>query len=179
MRWLIRHRDAITDEESDRILSWAMHEYTEAERLRMQQFSWKGRHVRTVIERSGQYHAGIERPSSNYKWQGHDLSWVVDDPLFDGWSFVELTSGQDLFLEGQAMGHCVAGYAALCSSGRSAIVSMRYHDARRLTVEVTPKTRQIIQARGPGNRGATSEERSVISLWMKTVHERDTSGQPR
>ena len=38
VRWIIAHRDAISDEECSLILSWAMHEYTEGQREGAQPF---------------------------------------------------------------------------------------------------------------------------------------------
>lgn len=169
VRWLITHSDEITDEESDLILSWAMHEYTESERAGTSPFSWRGRSVRNVIERSIQYGRSTNRPWLSFSWNSSGLNWVPDDPLYDGWSFLELTSGRDLFNEGEALHHCVGGYAGRCASGYSAIVSMRYHGISRLTIEIAPKTRHIVQARGLQNRDATRGEKGIISHWMRRV----------
>lgn len=177
VRWLITHADAMTDEESDLILSWAMHEYTEAVRQDGQSFSWKGRRVRTVLERSIQYRRQVECPWSSYKWNGHGWDWAWDQASRGMWSFVELTSGRDLVEEGQAMSHCVASYAGRCASGHSAIVSMRYNNSRRITVEMNPTTRQIVQARGACNRNVNTEEREVLSLWMTAVIQQNGSNQ--
>jgi len=175
VRWLIAHRNAITDEESDLILSWAMHEYTETEHPRIQPFTWKGRRVRAVLERSIQYNREVERPWSDYQWQAHGWDWVWDNERQGRWSFVELTSGAALFREGQAMRHCVASYAARCVSGHSAIVSVKHNDIRRVTLEINPRTRRVVQARGVCNRSAEPEERRAISLWMNTAVQPDRS----
>jgi len=169
VRWLIHHRDDITDEQSDLILSWAMHEYTEAERAHARPFSWKGRSVAAVLERSIAYRRQLERPWSGYRWSGHSWDWVMDQVPLGRWSFIELTSGEDLFLEGQAMHHCVASYASRCASGYSAIVSLRLDDVRRITVEIDLRTRQVVQARGPFNRPVQPEEQMAIGQWMKTI----------
>jgi hypothetical protein len=166
VRWLIAHGGAITDEESDLILSWAMHEYTEVERAGARPFSWGGRRVRGVLERSVQYRRQVERPWACYAWQGHGWDWVLDEGALGRWSFVELTSGQDLFREGQAMHHCVSGYAPRCASGDSAIVSVRHNGTRRLTVEISARTRLVVQARGPCNRQASTAEERAIALWL-------------
>ncbi len=53
VRWLGRHRDAFSDEQSDLILAWAMHEYTERRNAaRLNSFSWKRRGLRSVLEQS-------------------------------------------------------------------------------------------------------------------------------
>lgn len=172
VQWLIKHSGEISDEESHLILSWAMHEYTEAERLRAQAFSWKGRSPRAVIQRSIQYQRDRERPWSLYKWQGHDWEWTLDGANGDSsgeWSFEELTSGEQLFREGEAMHHCVSSYAARCAAGHSAIVSVKCEGVRRLTVEISPRTKHIVQVRGPYNRPADATEQRVVALWKNTV----------
>ncbi len=169
VRWVIAHQAAITDEQCDLLLSWAMHEYTEAERSGAPPFSWKGRGLRSVLHRSVDYQRQRERPWSCYCWQRHGWDWQPIDPALDGWCFVELTSGEELFREGQALRHCVSGYAARCAAGHSAIVSVRFQEARRLTVEINPATGQVIQARGACNRPVTNEEQRALRRWVGTV----------
>jgi len=178
LRWLIAHREAITDQQSDLILSWAMHEYTETDRAGLPAFSWKGRRVRAVLERSVAYHREVENPWYRYSWQGHGWDWVLEVPPHGKWSFVELTSGDELFQEGKAMRHCVASYAGRCASGYSAIVSLRYNQQRRVTIEITPRTKQIVQARGLCNRPADAEAQRALSLWMATVVRADGQHDP-
>jgi hypothetical protein len=168
IRWLIAHGNAITDDECELILGWAMHEYTEAEQSR-RRFSWKGRRVRAVLDKSRQYRREVERPWSNYRWQKHGWDWQLEDPIDGKWLFVELISGEDLYAEGREMHHCVASYAARCAGGFSAIVSIRHNDMQRLTVEIHPRTRQVIQARGAYNRPVNAKEKVAISRWLKDV----------
>ena len=140
-------------------------------------FSWKGRRLRTVLQRSIAYRRELERPWAPYRWRGHGWDWVLDEPPHGTWSFVELTSGEKLFREGSHMKHCVASYAGRCASGHSAIVSVRHKDDRRLTVEIEPCTRSVVQARGPFNRSADAEEQEVISLWARSVLRADMSNE--
>ncbi|MCU0916685.1 MAG: PcfJ domain-containing protein [Planctomycetes bacterium] len=173
VRWLSAHRAALTDEQSQQILSWAMHEYTEAERRRGQRdwqpYTWKGRRVRGVLERSAAYHRQIARPYLDYAWCSHHWDWVLDEGAPGQWTFAELTSGAELFREGQAMHHCVASYAGRCAAGHAAIVSLSHEGVRRVTVEINPRTRQIVQARGACNRSADPAEQRAIHLWLKTI----------
>ncbi|MGO8753176.1 MAG: PcfJ domain-containing protein [Thermoguttaceae bacterium] len=177
--WLIAHGHDINDAESERILAWAMHEYTESERVRYDggpPFTWKGRSVRAVLERSAEY----LRPQNccscrSYRWVGHGWDWAPDNPSLCKWSFVELTSGEDLFEEGDAMHHCVACYAGRCVSGHSAIVSVRCGESRCVTVEINPRTKQVVQANGLCNRQATPEEQTAIGLWLKAVVDLDAT----
>ena len=174
VRWLIAQSDQITDEQSGFILEWAMHEYTEAELGRMElgrggPFSWKGRRLRRVLEQSLEYYRQRSLPYSNYKWNKHGWDWEYEEAHAHKWTFVELTSGEELYLEGKAMRHCVSSYDGRCASGYSAIVSLRYNGGRKVTIELNPRTKQIVQARGAHNKEATDEEKSVIASWMKEV----------
>lgn len=169
VRWMIAHRDDVTDEQAETILAWAMHEYTE-ERRRGTPFSWKGRRVRSVLERAGEYHAAQRRPWKEYQWAGHGWNWTL---IADRkkWTFVELTTGEELYEEGRVLHHCVAGYAQACVSGDTAIVSVRCDGKRLITVELHPVTKFLSQARGTYNRTPTSLEQDVIRQWQEQVLE--------
>lgn len=169
VRWIIAHGASITDAQCEQILSWGLHELTETERTGAAPFSWKGRTLPAVLERSLAYQQELGMPWSPYVWLKHGWDWAPADLASGSWSFVELCTGQELFQEGQAMAHCVAGYATACAAGRSAIVSMRCKGERRVTVEVAPPTRQIVQAKGPCNRPATGEEEAVMRRWLESV----------
>lgn len=181
VRWFITHREDIPNVGMERsyILRWAIHEYTEAKRAGNPRFSWKGRQFHTILERSYQYQREIARPWPECQWRSYGWDWEVDDPSLGAWSCVELTSGEDLYLEGLAMNHCVAGYAGRCAAGHSAIVSLRHNKKHRLTVEIHPRTKTLVQARGTFNRQAKPEEHRVLSQWMGTVVERGTSDERR
>jgi hypothetical protein len=167
--WIIAHSADLTDEQCERILAWVMHEHTEGERRDSQPFSMRKRGLRPTLQRSLEYQRQLERPWSCYSWQQHGWDWKPVDPALDGWSFVEVTTGEELYREGQAMRHCVSGYAGWCVAGHSAIVSMRFEDARRITVEIDLATGVVSQARGTCNRPASSEEERVIRLWMEAI----------
>ncbi len=169
VRWMIAHSKALTDEQSEMVLAWAMHEYTEAERNGEGEFSLKGRGRRTALEQSLAYQDRLTRPWSFYHWRGRGWGWRPTEPALEDWSFVELTSGKELFLEGQALHHCVASYAARCAEGHSAIVSVRFQDERRVTVEIHPASRQVVQAKGMCNRQVSRDEQQLIHRWLESV----------
>ncbi len=85
------------------------------------------------------------------------------------WHIRELLSSMELEDEGQAMGHCVATYAHSCHRGLSSIWSMSCETeagaARRLTLEVRQKTKEIVQARGRRNRLPEAKEIEVLRRW--------------
>jgi len=177
--WIIKHRDAINDEQSVMILGWAQHCYTEGSLLRQQAFSWKRRSPRAVIEASRAYyeqiHHGYRNPSIHLRWSSHGWDWdyIADDE--QNWKFRELTSGLELFDEGSAMKHCVGGYYEYCISNRSAIFSVSCNGARAITLELASDSRQIPQARGKYNQSPTSSQQQIIELWLQYVESMEAS----
>lgn len=169
VRWLIQHREEITDEESALILAWAMHEYTEAERTNQCAFSWKNGEFAQYSKKCIEYQRQLVAPYRSYSWESHGWDWELDEGPSGIWSFTELTSGVDLYHEGRAMHHCVTTYAARCTSGHCVIISFRHNGRRRITIEINPKKGIIVQARGKCNREASPRERSLIDLWHSTV----------
>jgi len=198
VRWLIRHRNEISDEEADIILDWAMHQYTETEaaireeeynreaarqmndeqiQLNEQQlelnslqlFSMKGRSVQRVMEYSNEYLRQRSLPWSEYSWKNHGWDFAFDDPVYSEWEIVELTNGKELFLEGKSLGHCVSGYAGRCVANASAIFSLRQNGQRMVTIEIQPSAKRIIQARGQFNRSANKKENEIIAIWVNEV----------
>lgn len=171
--WLVNKRDEITDDECEQILSWAMHEYTESKRGAGRRFSWKGRNARRTMERSREYRQQIETPWLEYRWQSRGWDYVWEQSPQKIWSFHELTSSAELFREGKALDHCVASYAARCASGHSAVVSLRRSNSPRVTIEINPKTLQIVQARGKNNREGDKEEKQIISRWVNSLIDKE------
>jgi len=169
IHWIIAQGESVTNEQCQLILDWAMHKYTEGAHGDRRPFSWKGRGLQSVLRHSFDYQRQLERPWSSHFWKRHGWDWTPVDAALQGWSFAELTSGEALFREGQAMRHCVAGYATYCAAGRSAIVSVRFRDQRCLTVELAPADGRLLQARGACNRSASPDEQHVIHQWLTTV----------
>lgn len=82
----------------------------------------------------------------------------------------ELTCSHDLEREGHAMRHCVASYVHSCRTGRSAIWSLRVIDGtgqetRLLTIEVSLRDRQVVQARRRLNDWPGEKDLSLLSRW--------------
>ncbi len=88
------------------------------------------------------------------------------------WHIFEICSGNELAKEGNTMRHCIAGYKSRCITGSCSIFSMRSNTAlltnrKHLTIQVDPKKRAIIQARGLANRLMRPQEREIIGRWAK------------
>ena len=82
------------------------------------------------------------------------------------WTVTELTMSEALVAEARTMRHCVSSYDLRCAQGLSAIFSVRFGGERRVTVELEPSTRRVVQARGFANRACTDEELAVIYRWL-------------
>jgi hypothetical protein len=82
---------------------------------------------------------------------------------------MELNNSAQLREEGVALHHCVGSYAHLCHHGNSSIWSLRVWQGEKirsvLTVEVDPKRRAVIQARGKANRSASGKSLQVLHHW--------------
>jgi hypothetical protein len=166
--WLSRHRAALTDQQAALVLHWAMHQYTERARGGDTPFTLRGVGRQRAIEESNAYQAQIDRPYWNYQWQGHGWDWEYAETEQSRWTFTELTNGEELYHEGRALHHCVGSYAPRSAAGHSAIVSLRHDDLRRITIELNPRTKNIVQARGAYNREATVVELAIIQRWLAT-----------
>src|SRR5437773_8115274 len=87
------------------------------------------------------------------------------------WTVTELLTSRALFLEGQALRHCVASYAERCARRETSIWSMCRHGSltsqRVLTIEVNPGTGTIQTARGKCNQPPSADARYIMELWAK------------
>ncbi len=83
----------------------------------------------------------------------------------------ELTNGWELFLEGQAMGHCVGDYVNHCRLGRFSIWTLRVERDRKVrslvTIRIDVANRQIVEARARFNRDPLQEYKVLINEWAR------------
>lgn len=81
----------------------------------------------------------------------------------------ELLTAADLQAEGRTMRHCVASYVPSCARGRCAIFSMRADEGRglerRMTIEVAPSQKTVVQARGRLNEKPGAVEMRILRAW--------------
>jgi len=65
--------------------------------------------------------------------------------------------------------HCVGGYTSHCLAGNSSVFSLRLGGIGKVTIELEPNGKNIVQARGNCNQAITLGEHEVISQWLKEV----------
>lgn len=139
-------------------------------------FSMKGRTVQSLMRLVRDWHHGLARSRRNRSWAPSTLRPMSveepgdkdpDSPI--RWQITELTSSEQLRTEGAALKHCVASYDQLCCQGLSRIWSLRLWrsgEVRRvMTIEVDPKRRAVIQARGRFNQPASGRPLQLLREW--------------
>lgn len=81
----------------------------------------------------------------------------------------------EIVLEGNALKHCVGGYAERHIKGRTTILFMRNVQRVRtplITIELKERSLTVIQAHGKKNRDPSDEEQAFIDKWLKNVKRR-------
>jgi len=139
-------------------------------------FSMKGRTVQSVLRLMREWHHSLGMGGPSYLWVRSPFEPLLfDEPSRDGsepprrWHMMELINSAQLRREGAALHHCVASYADRCYRGSSSIWSLRFWQAEKvhhvLTVEVDPRRRAVVQARGRANRAPTEKPLRLLQDW--------------
>jgi hypothetical protein len=178
--WFCRHRGEIPEGQSPRIIEWGTHRYTEA-LCEDREFSFTKRTVQAVLREIHREDERLRRETEIaeasdaqwYNWESHSWDWRAAVAQTE-WTIRELTSHRELNAESEMMHHCVWQYRERCATGRSAIFRLTRNGAGVLTIELDPRTRAIVQARGIYNRPATQTERAVLSMWSAEKLESDS-----
>jgi hypothetical protein len=181
VEWLVRHRAELDAHDFELILQWALHRHIEdlahgvPNRAR---FSWRGRTPASALEQAREYDRqlrGHAPPSWPWlKWRPRGWDRELRDGV-GGWTVRELINGTELAEESVAMRHCVASYAYRCARGLSTIFSVSLDQVRRVTVEVEPRSRRVVQCRGLRNRGPEPRELEIVQRWLASLD--DDSGK--
>ena len=140
------------------------------------EFSMKGRTVQSMLRLMRDWHRSLGVGSAAFSWPRSPLQpWLFEEPGREAsetprrWQMMELTNSAQLRGEGAALHHCVASYADRCYRGSSSIWSLRFWQGEKihhvLTVEVDPKRRVVIQARGRANRTASGKSLRLLQDW--------------
>jgi hypothetical protein len=139
-------------------------------------FSMKGRTVKSMLRLMQHWHRNLKGGSGGFSWIRSPFQpFIFEETSQDAsemrkrWHMMELTSSAQLRREGAALHHCVASYAGRCRQGTSSIWSLRLWRGEKvhhmLTIEIDPKRRTVIQARGRANRPATGKPLLLLQNW--------------
>jgi hypothetical protein len=143
-------------------------------------FTMKGRTLPAVLRGMRQWHGDLARvpvvqavrfPSSGFQPLTLDRSRRDDygSVIKEIWHVREILDSKSLFDEGRLMRHCVYSYSSQIKTGHTAIWSVTLEDAtghwRRLTIEVWPQLRYIVQARGRSNRPPEARDWVALNAW--------------
>ena len=140
------------------------------------EFSMKGRTVQSMLRLMQEWHRSLGEGGASLSWARSPFEPLLfEEPSRDDsemprrWQMMELINSAQLRREGAALHHCVASYADRCYRGNSSIWSLRFWQAEKinhvLTVEVDPRRRTVIQARGRANRAASGRPLRLLQDW--------------
>ncbi len=141
-------------------------------------FSMRGRTLKSIRRLSLDWH--------RHAWGCRHFAYRNWEPALPLWETkrrghivraVELSDSRALMDEGRKQKHCVATYAEACFRRDSRIASMRWFfpingnltESARLTIEMLPRQKQVVQVCGRNNRSADTEEQAVVRKWASEV----------
>jgi len=117
--------------------------------------------------RSAREKANMEAFTANQK----KLTGMDDPYIRDGLLIRPAVNHDELRAEGQALNHCVGGYAEGIIAGYRAVLFVRKADQPDLpfyTLELT-RDKKVAQCRGENNRNAPVEVMEFVDQWMAEV----------
>ncbi|MHC5540604.1 PcfJ domain-containing protein [Singulisphaera rosea] len=139
-------------------------------------FSIKGRTVASLMRQVEAWRAEAKPPEPvrrQIRWERSDVGeYRCEDSRGHAWAIRELLDSDALAAEGKAMQHCVADYTVACSKRVSTIWSMEFEAdtgwKRLVTIEVDPKSRNIVQASMKCNESPDEACLAVLKEWATT-----------
>lgn len=105
---------------------------------------------------------------------------IPDEIEIRGYTFVALRSGEELFLEGAAMRHCVATYIASVATGRTYIIGIRRQGRSIATLQLTKRGSHYAQAQiaGPCNAPVPPAVQAAADEYRLLILKRAQQQQP-
>jgi len=139
-------------------------------------FSMKGRTVQSMLRLIQEWHRSLGVGHAGLAWVPSPFRpMLLEEPSLDAsappkrWQMMELTNSEQLRMEGAALHHCVASYVDRCCRGMSRIWSLRSWRGDKvrhvLTIEIDPKRRAVVQARGSANRFPSGKPLQLLQDW--------------
>lgn len=170
--WLIRNPMLSPDQYGPVV------DYIREARRRDPRFRMAGRTPQALLRAMAAWHGELGQvPTATLSrtWSSHGMDWLWVQKNEEGarltWRMEEITTAERLREEGKTMRHCIFTYLQSCTSGTTAVLSLRADDQPVLTVAVNPRLRALGEVRGVCNRCPSPAESSVVRRWaaMKLI----------
>jgi hypothetical protein len=104
-------------------------------------------------------------------WPATGIGSFQYDDGCRSWTIEELLTGKALVIEGGVMHHCVASYIHFCVRRQTSIWSMKIcedeQSKRVLTIQVSPTSRTIVQAKGRKNAPPDDRSWAILQKWAE------------
>ncbi|KOS06886.1 hypothetical protein AM493_13235 [Flavobacterium akiainvivens] len=139
-------------------------------------YSFKGRTWASVSRLAADYHLEMAKRREAEARNGWVPANIAGYEVVKGsttYKIIQLTDSEALYEEGHEMSHCVADYALDCEEGRAAIFSLRKCVEGRegfdtlATLDVSPVTMNLVEARAKYNDDVSAEAETHILAWAK------------
>ena len=141
-------------------------------------FNMKGRTPETLLAQVRAWHRELRRAAKKkekkvrrrYRWKGSGGEFCLQQGRRI-WHFMELTNREELYVEGETMGHCVSTYGESCRRKRTSIWAVAVKNEREgvwkkaVTIAVDLHSKAIMEVRGKFNRFPTHAEKSILEKW--------------
>lgn len=140
-------------------------------------FTMKGRTWKSIVTKSEEWNKEyIKRMEADNRaewkksiFKGFEKT-VVENNIETKFIIKELLTSEELYNEGYEMNHCVAEYEYDCIEQKSAIFSMRKwvdeNETIEATIEVSPETKMIVQAKARFNENISKEAYEIMVEWV-------------
>ena len=155
-------------------------EYLENRIGRDRYFTMRGRTLEALSRQANEWYQEMQkmRNDANYlSWFPSGVKEMQKEVEKDGKKVVyiakELLTSDDLHEEGHEMNHCVADYIDDCYAMDTSIFSLRKQEGdtfkRLATIEINPRTLEILQAEGNCNTELSSEATMALDYWKNIL----------
>jgi len=142
-------------------------------------FSMNRRTPQSLLNGVERWHRqlGKEKKGGNLEWPHsniNEFSWKqgkADKGNLKFWDIKEATSSKELSAIGRSLSNCVGSYAHSCDKGSISIWSLTCETHMKkevlLAIEMSMKTKQLMQIRGKFNRYPTKQETNILEKWVQ------------